>query len=246
MKKFSTLFKLVFFGLLLAGLIFIQYNWVNSLQKGKLQAFKSGLISAINTATEKLPPNETPLRLTNATFVEMLHQAFSSDGFGNISFEYAYGSGENHFISPGFNKQQSNKASNLVLQFSLPQNRVGNSTGELLTVVVPLWKQKVLKETGWVIAASVFLTLMVLVIFCCASFWGGRRQQLLYDNRAHSIKNMLQHLETPLSTMSVAAEALRNARVMSDTIKINYYQQIIHEENQRMHEQVKKLLRDLQ
>jgi hypothetical protein len=56
---------------------------------------------------------------------------------------------------------------------------------------------------------------------------------------------MMQQLETPLSTVSVAAEVLRNVRVMHDLGKMNYYQQIINEENQHMNENVEKFLGEL-
>jgi two-component system phosphate regulon sensor histidine kinase PhoR len=97
----------------------------------------------------------------------------------------------------------------------------------------------------WPIAASVLLTIMIVVIFCYASILGARNQQSYYDIRTKVLKNMLQQLETPLSTMSVAAEALRNARVMQDAGKMNYYQRVINEENKRMNEQVEKFLREI-
>jgi two-component system, OmpR family, phosphate regulon sensor histidine kinase PhoR len=107
-------------------------------------------------------------------------------------------------------------------------------------------KKMIWKEMVWVIAASVLLTLMIMAIFCYAFIVGERRQQLFYDKRTNALRNMMKQLETPLSTVSVAAEALRNARVMHDSRKINYYQQIITEENQRMNEQVKKFMRDIE
>jgi signal transduction histidine kinase len=107
-------------------------------------------------------------------------------------------------------------------------------------------KKMIWKEMVWVIATSVFLTLMIMAIFCYAFILGERRQQLFYDKRTNALRNMMKQLETPLSTVSVAAEALRNARVMHDSGKINYYQQIITEENKRMNEQVKKFMRDIE
>ncbi|MBS1662241.1 MAG: hypothetical protein JST68_14445 [Bacteroidetes bacterium] len=53
---------------------------------------------------------------------------------------------------------------------------------------------------------------------------------------------MIQQLETPLSTMSVAAEALGNEKVMHNSEKRRFFQQAIDEENKRMTEQVKKIL----
>lgn len=98
---------------------------------------------------------------------------------------------------------------------------------------------------SWAIATSVLLTVMITVIFYYAAILSTRNQQRYFDNRTKVIKHMLQQLEAPLSTVSVAAEALRNARVMQDAAQVNYYQRIINEESQRMNEQVKQFLQAL-
>ena len=114
-----------------------------------------------------------------------------------------------------------------------------------LTVIIPFWKKIVLKDMTWVIATAVFIIIMTGAIFCCAVIFGERRQQLFYKHRTKAIQLMMQQLETPLSTVAVAAEALRNANVMRDPRKSNYYHQVINEESQRMNEQVEKFLREL-
>ena len=97
---------------------------------------------------------------------------------------------------------------------------------------------------GWIIFGSVLLTVMIVAVFVCASMISNRRQPL-YDSKTMVIQNMMQQLEAPLSSVSVAAEALRNAKVKHDPGKIDYYQQVITEESQRMNEQVEKFLREI-
>jgi hypothetical protein len=65
---------------------------------------------------------------------------------------------------------------------------------------------------------------MILVIFCFALFSGRAG---FHKKRTLAINHLMQRLETPLSTISVAAEALRNARVAHDMREIHYYQQVI-------------------
>jgi hypothetical protein len=205
--------------------------------KDKSEAFKYHIISAINDAGQQIQSNA----LTKATITRLLHQTFSSIGLGSIRFEYSIHSGGHHLTSHGF-QQLTGNSSHLTLNYIF--NKKGTSE-DLLTVVIPFWNKLIWKQMIWPIAASVLLTIMIVVIFCYASLVGVRNQQLFYDNRTNLIKNMMQQFEAPLSTMSVAAEALRNARVMQDAGKINYYQRVINEENKRMNEQVEKFLREI-
>ncbi len=246
MKKKSTRLKIAFFGLLLIGFIVIQYSWVSSLYKDKLQEFQSLIISGIDGEGKKILSDRSPHDLTDTDIANMLHRSFSTIGLNNIHFEFSIALGDHRLASRGFHENLIANPSNHTFYYLFPENGKKRPVEDLLIVVVPFLKKMVWKEMVWVIAASMFLTIMVMAIFCYAFILGERRQQLFYDKRTTAIQNMMKQLETPLSTVSVAAEALRNARVMHDARKINYYQQIITEENQRMNEQVKKFMRDIE
>ncbi|MCH5717647.1 sensor histidine kinase [Niabella hibiscisoli] len=49
--------------------------------------------------------------------------------------------------------------------------------------------------------------------------------------------------KTPIATISLAVDALKNERVMGDRDKLNYFSGIIKEENQRMNKQVETILK---
>jgi two-component system phosphate regulon sensor histidine kinase PhoR len=163
-----------------------------------------------------------------------------------MRFEFSIGSGNKQLASRGFTKKLTDDPGILVFYYVFPKNGKKSLSTDLLTVVIPVWKKFAFKEIDWLIAASVFLTIMIAAIFCYFAIWGEWRQQLFYDKRSVVIKNMIQQLETPLSTVSVAAEALRNAQVMLNAEKTNYYQQVINEQNKRMNEHVEKILRELE
>jgi two-component system, OmpR family, phosphate regulon sensor histidine kinase PhoR len=246
MRKKSTRLKIAFFGLLLIGFIVIQYSWVSSLYKDKWQEFQSLIVSGIDGVGKKILFSRSHRELTNTDIANRLHRSFSSIGLNNIHFEFSIALGDHHLASPGFHQQLITNSRNHTFYYLFQQSGNNKTSEDLLIVVVPFLKKMVWKEMIWVIAASLFLTIMIMAIFCYAFILGERRQQLFYDSRTNALRNMMKQLETPLSTVSVAAEALRNARVMHDSRKINYYQQIITEENQRMNEQVKKFMRDIE
>jgi len=243
MEKKSTRLRIAFFSIILAGFIIIQFSWMKSLQNDKLRSFRSRTVSAI--ASGGILFNKSLHELNAPAIASTLSQSFSSKGLGNIQFEFSIGSGNNHLTSHGFSQNLIDDSRNLTLYYEL-QGTGNNITDapERLTVIIPGWEKYALRNMAWIIAASGLLSIMVIVIFYCAFIVGEQRRQLFYDNRTDIMRNLMQQLETPLSTMSVAVEALRNRKVMNNSEKRNYYQQIIREESERMNEKVKKILED--
>jgi signal transduction histidine kinase len=241
----STRLKIAFFSFLLVGIIIIQYCWVLSLQKEKLQEYKSRVITSIERTGKKIPFLRSKYALTESELASMLQQSFFSNGLGEIRFEFSIGSGNDHLASSGFTEKLEADPNNLFLVYEMsPYGDQGDPANQL-TVIMPFWKKIALKDMTWVIATAVFIIIITLAIFCCAVLLGERRQQLFYNHRSKAIQLMMQQLETPLSTVAIAAEVLRNASVMHDPRKSNYYHQVINEESQRMNEQVEKFLREL-
>jgi two-component system phosphate regulon sensor histidine kinase PhoR len=57
------------------------------------------------------------------------------------------------------------------------------------------------------------------------------------------INNMTHEFKTPIATISLAVDALRNTKVQQDVTKMTYFSDIIKEENQRMNRQVETILK---
>jgi hypothetical protein len=218
MGRTSTRLKIIFFGLLLAGTIVIQYCWVSTLLKDKQEKFKHLVVSGINDAANNIGFTESSYQISNA-----LRQSFANKGLGAIPFECWIGA-----------EDDKHPSTHLTLHYLFQE--------KTLTVVILFWKSIVWRQMTWPVVASVLLTIMILVIFCCALISGGTG---FYRKRTNAINNLMQQLETPLSTVSVAAEALRHARVVRDLRKISYYQQVIDKENKHINEQVERFLQAL-
>jgi two-component system phosphate regulon sensor histidine kinase PhoR len=54
---------------------------------------------------------------------------------------------------------------------------------------------------------------------------------------------MTHEFKTPIATISLAVDAMKNERVIQDRDKITYFSRIIKEENQRMNRQVETILK---
>jgi two-component system phosphate regulon sensor histidine kinase PhoR len=69
------------------------------------------------------------------------------------------------------------------------------------------------------------------------------RQKKLSEIKNDFINNMTHEFKTPLATISLAVDALRNDKVVSDKEKMSYFSGIIKVENKRMNRQVETILK---
>ena len=67
-------------------------------------------------------------------------------------------------------------------------------------------------------------------------------QKKLSEIKSDFINNMTHEFKTPLATISLAVDALKNEKVQSDSAKIQYFTGIIKEENIRMNKHVETIL----
>ncbi|MEO5985084.1 MAG: HAMP domain-containing sensor histidine kinase, partial [Ferruginibacter sp.] len=68
------------------------------------------------------------------------------------------------------------------------------------------------------------------------------KQKKLSEIKSDFINNMTHEFKTPLATISLAVDALKNEKVINDREKMNYFSGIIKEENKRMNKQVETIL----
>jgi two-component system phosphate regulon sensor histidine kinase PhoR len=68
------------------------------------------------------------------------------------------------------------------------------------------------------------------------------RQKKLSEIKTDFINNMTHEFKTPLATISLAVDALRNEKVQQNVEKMNYFSGIIKEENKRMNKHVETIL----
>jgi two-component system, OmpR family, phosphate regulon sensor histidine kinase PhoR len=69
------------------------------------------------------------------------------------------------------------------------------------------------------------------------------RQKKLGEIKNDFINNMTHEFKTPIATISLAVDAMRNEKVQQDREKLSYFSSIIKEENQRMNRQVETILK---
>lgn len=112
---------------------------------------------------------------------------------------------------------------------------------ESVVVVFPDIKNFIFSSLGWMIGGAILFTLIILAAFYI-TVRALLRQKKLSEIKSDFINNMTHELKTPLATISLAVDAIRNPKVVSDPEKLHYFSGIIKDENKRMNKQVETIL----
>jgi two-component system, OmpR family, phosphate regulon sensor histidine kinase PhoR len=191
-------------------------------------------------------------RFTTQELYEKIKANFVAAELENIPFEFALVTLRNETI--GQMERQSNnftawyedtanyyfKAYPIVPPSgSAAENLTAN---EWIIIVVPNVTDIVYKGLRGNIVVAILFTLVI-----CAAFYltlhTMLRQKKLSEIKNDFINNMTHEFKTPIATISLAVDAIRNEKVQRDTEKLSYFSEIIKEENQRMNRQVETILK---
>ena len=112
---------------------------------------------------------------------------------------------------------------------------------EWLSVIVPHQERLVWKEMIWFILGAILFTFIITTAFFI-TIRTLLKQKKLSEIKSDFINNMTHEFKTPLATISLAVDALKNEKVSSDKEKTGYFTGIIKEENRRMNKQVETIL----
>jgi two-component system phosphate regulon sensor histidine kinase PhoR len=111
----------------------------------------------------------------------------------------------------------------------------------VLVVIVPNDRSIVLREILWFIIGSILFTVIITTAFYL-TIRSLLKQKKLSEIKSDFINNMTHEFKTPLATISLAVDALKNEKVASDREKSQYFTGVIKEENKRMNKQVEAIL----
>src|SRR5215210_4434877 len=116
------------------------------------------------------------------------------------------------------------------------------TSDEILIIVVPQISDIVFKDLRPRIIAAILFTLVIVTAFYL-TVRTMLRQKKLSEIKNDFINNMTHEFKTPLATISLAVDAIKNEKVQKDASKLLYFSSIIKEENQRMNRQVETILK---
>ncbi|TYB79673.1 sensor histidine kinase [Bizionia myxarmorum] len=89
---------------------------------------------------------------------------------------------------------------------------------------------------------SIIFTSIIIIAYSSALLQLFR-QRKISEIKSDFINNMTHEFKTPIATINLALDAIKNPKVIDDKERVARYLQMIRDENKRMHAQVENVLR---
>jgi two-component system phosphate regulon sensor histidine kinase PhoR len=179
---------------------------------------------------------------------EIIKQSLHRNFLKDIPFEFAVTQNSitgDELQSENFYKYYADSANNIqhviLLQPSSGSNLENLAKEEFLVIIVPNPRTIVLKEIFWFIIGAILFSIIITTAFFI-TIRSLLKQKKLSEIKSDFINNMTHEFKTPLATISLAVDALKNEKVAGDKEKTNYFTAVIKEENKRMNKQVETIL----
>ncbi|MER3471517.1 MAG: sensor histidine kinase [Chitinophagaceae bacterium] len=191
-------------------------------------------------------------RFTTKEIQEKIRTAFISQGIQYVPFEFELATVSNNMIthverkSENFDSWYLDKKNHKPISYALVPSSGSAAENlavdEILTIVYPDIRTIVFKSLIPRMGLSILLVLIIIAAFVL-TVGTLIRQKKLSEIKNDFINNMTHEFKTPIATISLAVDALKNEKVMSDPKKMTYFSSIIKEENKRMNRQVETILK---
>ncbi len=121
------------------------------------------------------------------------------------------------------------------------KNSEGSSNFALL-LTFPKKKKFLLQSVLGMAFLSLLFTLVIVIAYASAIYQLIKQKQIS-EIKSDFINNMTHEFKTPIATINLAVEAIRNPKIIGDQEKVIRYLGMIRDENKRMHAQVENVLR---
>ncbi|HEX7754944.1 MAG TPA: HAMP domain-containing sensor histidine kinase [Niabella sp.] len=192
-------------------------------------------------------------KMSQDSLYKKIRRAFNNSGLEDLDFEFALILNTSlpgdpvEMQSRGYKQASQDTIHNYSPGLALIAMPSGSmfenlSQDESLSVIALNYKKIVMKLlTGSIILAILFTLVIIAAFF--VTVYTMLRQKKLGEIKNDFINNMTHEFKTPIATISLAVDALKNEKVMADKMKMSYFSGIIKEENQRMNKQVEAILK---
>lgn len=168
----------------------------------------------------------------------LIRSELKSNGI-EIPFQYEVVDRNEHVIykQTGFNVKNMD---NLYPQLLFPNDPPGKKT-YFLKVYFPTKNEYLFGELSLIILLSILFTVILLVTFIIIIFIVFR-QKKLSEMKNDFMNNMTHELKTPVSTISLAAQMLKDTAITKSPEVFKHISGVINDETERLSFQVEKVL----
>lgn len=182
----------------------------------------------------------TPIhqRINNRELNLALRDEFSKQGI-DIDFKYGVYSRDGFLTKLKSGYYTVDKANSIGYPLLIKDDGGSDFT---LYVTFPDQKEHILAGISNILLLSVFFICIIIVAFS-SSLYQLVMQKRISEIKTDFINNMTHEFKTPIATINLALDAIKNPKIINDSEKVIRYVKMIREENKRMHGQVETVLR---
>lgn len=112
----------------------------------------------------------------------------------------------------------------------------------LLYVTFPKKNKHILSEISKILLLSLFFIFIIIIAFS-SSLYQLIKQKKISEIKTDFINNMTHEFKTPIATINLALDSIKNPKIIANEDKVLRYVKMIRDENKRMHTQVENVLR---
>ncbi|GAB1857769.1 HAMP domain-containing sensor histidine kinase [Flavobacteriaceae bacterium MHTCC 0001] len=117
-----------------------------------------------------------------------------------------------------------------------------NRSNYKLFVNFPKDRKFILSSIIGMVLLSIIFTSIIIIAYS-SSLYQLVKQRKISEIKTDFINNMTHEFKTPIATINLALDAIKNPKIIADSAKVMRYLGMIKEENKRMHAQVENVLR---
>lgn len=103
-------------------------------------------------------------------------------------------------------------------------------------------KSQILSSIAFMGSVSIIFTLIIVLAFAAAINQLIKQRQIS-EIKTDFINNMTHEFKTPIATINLALDSIKNPMIANNPDMVNRYHKMIRDENKRMHAQVENVLR---
>jgi two-component system phosphate regulon sensor histidine kinase PhoR len=204
-----------------------------------------------------LEPPTLAERFTVEEIQKSIAKSFEDNGLKGAKFQFAVISNSNNtdvdLATPEFKKYYeigNIDTTNYAIHSWPLVNLSGDEAVSLLpdeTLILITYDMQdfVLRSVSWVILAALLFTIIIITAFYL-TVRTILTQKKLSEMKTDFINNMTHELRTPLATIAIAVDTLKNEKIIGNREQLLSIGQIIKAENARMNTQVEQILQAAQ
>nr|WP_321236547.1 HAMP domain-containing sensor histidine kinase [uncultured Psychroserpens sp.] len=176
-------------------------------------------------------------RISNEEVADFLESQFAISGI-NTAFEYAIYDKD---LSTKIRSENFELNQKTTIGIPVFLDDKGKSKYSLY-VDFPEQKKYVLSSILGMIVLSIIFTSIIVLAYSSAIYQLIKQRQIS-QIKTDFINNMTHEFKTPIATINLALDSIKNPKIIDDKDKVMRYLGMIKDENKRMHAQVENVLR---